>query len=82
MRGRMKARLAKTGLAKTGLAKTRLAKTRTAIFAPLALLLLSLAVITGLLLAIAFFLAVHRRTDKGDRKLAAARRGPEVARFR
>ena len=42
----------------------------------------SLAVITGLLLAIAFFLLVHRRTDRGDRKLAAARSGPEVARFR
>ena len=42
----------------------------------------SLAVIGALLLAIAAFLAVHRRTDRGDRKLATARTGPEVARFR
>jgi hypothetical protein len=42
----------------------------------------SLAVILSLLGAIAVFLAVHRRTDRGDRKLAAARTGPEVARFR
>jgi hypothetical protein len=25
---------------------------------------------------------VHRHADRGDRKLAAARTGPEVARFR
>lgn len=42
----------------------------------------SLAVICGLLVAIALFLAVHRRADRGDRKLAAARSGPDVARFR
>ena len=42
----------------------------------------SLAVIGALLLAIAAFLAVHRRTDRGDSKLATARTGPEVARFR
>jgi hypothetical protein len=42
----------------------------------------SLAVIGVLLVAIALFLAVHRRADRGDRKLAAARTGPEVARFR
>jgi hypothetical protein len=42
----------------------------------------SLAALCVLLVAIALFLAVHRRTDRGDRKLAAARRGSEVARFR
>ena len=42
----------------------------------------SLAVIVALLAAITVFLAVHRRTDRGDRKLAAARNGPDVARFR
>ncbi len=42
----------------------------------------SLTVIMALLVAIALFLAVHRRTDRGDRKLAAARNGPDVARFR
>ncbi|HEY3672094.1 MAG TPA: hypothetical protein VGN51_14245 [Acidimicrobiia bacterium] len=42
----------------------------------------SLAVIGALLVAIALFLAVHRRTDRGDRKLAAARNGSDVARFR
>jgi hypothetical protein len=42
----------------------------------------SLTVIMALLAAIAVFLAVHRRADRGDRKLAAARTGPEVARFR
>jgi hypothetical protein len=42
----------------------------------------SLAVIVSLLVAMAVFLAVHRRTDRTDRKLAAARTGPEVARFR
>jgi hypothetical protein len=42
----------------------------------------SLAVIVSLLGAMAVFLAVHRRTDRNDRKLAAARSGPEVARFR
>jgi hypothetical protein len=42
----------------------------------------SLGVIGTLLAAIVLFLAVHRRADKGDRKLAATRSGPEVARFR
>jgi len=42
----------------------------------------SLAVLLSLLVAISVFLAVHRRADRGDRKLAAARTGPEVARFR
>lgn len=42
----------------------------------------SLLVIGALLIALAIFLAVHRRTDRGDTKLAAARSGPEVARFR
>ena len=32
--------------------------------------------------SIALFLAVHRRADRGDRKLAAARSGLDVARFR
>jgi len=41
-----------------------------------------LAAIGGLLAAIALFVGVHRRADWGDRKLAAARSGPEVARFR
>jgi hypothetical protein len=42
----------------------------------------ALAVILALLVAIYVFLVVHRRADRGDRKLAAARTGPEVARFR
>jgi hypothetical protein len=42
----------------------------------------SLAVVAVLLLAIGVFLSVHRWTDRGDRKLAAARRGSDVARFR
>ena len=42
----------------------------------------SLAVIGALLGAIVLFLLVHRRSDRSDRKLAAARSGPEVARFR
>jgi hypothetical protein len=42
----------------------------------------SLLVIGVLLVAIAGFLAVHRRADRGDRKLSTARSGPEVARFR
>ena len=42
----------------------------------------SVAVIVALLGAIVLFLMVHRRSDRGDRKLAAARSGPEVARFR
>ena len=42
----------------------------------------SLAVLLSLLVAISVFLAVHRRADRGDRKLATARTGPEVARFR
>ena len=42
----------------------------------------SLTVILALLAAITVFLAIHRRTDRGDRKLAAARNGPDVARFR
>jgi hypothetical protein len=42
----------------------------------------SLAVIGALLGAIVLFLMVHRRSDRSDRKLAAARSGPEVARFR
>jgi hypothetical protein len=37
----------------------------------------------GLLLGVILvFLTLHRRTDRTDRKLAAARRGPEVARFK
>ena len=42
----------------------------------------SLAVSAALLLALVTFLAVHRRADRGDRKLSSARTGPEVARFR
>jgi hypothetical protein len=42
----------------------------------------SLAFIMALLGAIGVFLAVHRRADRGDRRLAAARSGPDVARFR
>jgi hypothetical protein len=42
----------------------------------------SLAVIVGLLIAIVVFLAIHRRADRGDRKLAAARTGPDLASFR
>jgi hypothetical protein len=42
----------------------------------------SLAVVAVLLLAIGVFLSVHRWTDRGDRKLAAARSGSDVARFR
>jgi hypothetical protein len=42
----------------------------------------SLAVLGALLGAIVLFLMVHRRSDRSDRKLAAARSGPEVARFR
>lgn len=42
----------------------------------------SLAVLGVLLAAIAVFLAVHRRTDRSDRKLAAARSGPDLSRFR
>jgi hypothetical protein len=42
----------------------------------------SLAFITALLIAMALFLSVHRRTDRGDRKLAAARSGADLARFR
>jgi hypothetical protein len=42
----------------------------------------SLAGVGVLLAAIVVFLGVHRRSDRSDRKLAAARRGLEVARFR
>ncbi len=42
----------------------------------------SLAVVAVLLLAIGVFLSVHRWSDRGDRKLAAARSGSDVARFR
>jgi len=42
----------------------------------------SLTVIGALLVALVAFLAVHRRADKGDRKLSSAQSGPEVARFR
>ena len=42
----------------------------------------SLAVILGLLAAIGVFLSIHRRADRGDRKLAAARTAPDLARFR
>jgi hypothetical protein len=42
----------------------------------------SLLVLGGLLTAVACFLLVHRRTDRGDQKLSAARSGPEVDRFR
>jgi len=42
----------------------------------------SIAVIVGLLAAIVVFLAIHRRADRGDRKLAAARTGPDLASFR
>jgi hypothetical protein len=42
----------------------------------------SLAVLVGLLAAIGVFLFVHRRADRGDRKLAAARSGPDLSRFR
>jgi hypothetical protein len=38
--------------------------------------------IVVLALAIACFLSLHRRSDQGDRKLAAARTGSDVARFR
>ena len=37
----------------------------------------SLTVILALLAAITVFLAIHRRTDRGDRKLAADANGPE-----
>jgi hypothetical protein len=42
----------------------------------------SLAVVAVLLLIIGLFLSVHRWADRGDRKLAAARSGSDVARFR
>jgi hypothetical protein len=42
----------------------------------------SVAVVLALLAAIGIFLAVHRRADQGDAKLAAARNGSDVARFR
>jgi hypothetical protein len=42
----------------------------------------SVAVIVVLLVAIGLFLLVHRWADRGDRKLAAARSGADVARFR
>jgi hypothetical protein len=41
-----------------------------------------LAAIGALLVAIVLFVGVHRGADSGDRKLAAARSGAEVARFR
>jgi hypothetical protein len=42
----------------------------------------SLVAITVLLGAIVVFLGLHRRSDRNDKKLADARSGPEVARFR
>jgi hypothetical protein len=42
----------------------------------------SVAVVCALLAAIGIFLVVHRRADRGDLKLAAARNGSDVARFR
>ena len=42
----------------------------------------SLAVLFGLALAIVLFLAVHRRLDRNDPKLASPHSGPDVARFR
>jgi hypothetical protein len=42
----------------------------------------SVAGVAALLAAIALFLSVHRRSDRGDRKLAAAHAGPDLARFR
>ncbi|MDQ1430080.1 MAG: hypothetical protein QOF40_682, partial [Actinomycetota bacterium] len=42
----------------------------------------SVAVLVGLVLAILVFLAVHRRLDRGDPRLAAAPVGSDVARFR
>jgi hypothetical protein len=42
----------------------------------------SAAGVAALLAAIALFLSVHRRSDRGDRKLAAAHAGPDLARFR
>ena len=42
----------------------------------------SVAAVLALLGAIGIFLVVHRRADRGDVKLAAARNGSDVARFR
>ena len=42
----------------------------------------SVAVVLALLAAILVFLAIHRRVDRSDPKLAAARTGPDLARFR
>ena len=42
----------------------------------------SVAVVLALLGAILLFLAFHRRVDRGDPKLATARAGPDLARFR
>jgi hypothetical protein len=42
----------------------------------------SLLMVAVLLLAIGVFISVHRWMDRGDRKLAAARSGSDVARFR
>jgi hypothetical protein len=42
----------------------------------------SVAVLLALLGAILLFLSIHRRFDRGDPKLAAARSGPDLARFR
>jgi hypothetical protein len=42
----------------------------------------SLLAVGILLGALAVFLLVHRRSDRNDKKLAAARNGPDVARFR
>ena len=43
---------------------------------------LSKVLVMALLVAIGLFLTVHRWADRGDRKLAVARRGPDLARFR
>ncbi len=42
----------------------------------------SVAVLLGFVLAILLFLSIHRRFDRGDRKLATARSVGDVARFR
>jgi hypothetical protein len=42
----------------------------------------SVSMVVGLLVAIGLFLLLHRRADPGDGKLATARTGPDVARFR
>jgi hypothetical protein len=42
----------------------------------------SVLFVVALLGVMAVFLVLHRRTDRGDRKLATARGGTDVARFR